>query len=56
MGTKTWITIAIIAAIIIAILGFISAVPFWVTLSCLVAGIAGGFIGYKIKGTFLKKG
>lgn len=49
MTTKRWISLAIVAVVVVGALALIKLFPFWVTLACLVS-LAGGFLaGYLAK-------
>lgn len=49
MTTKRWISLAIVAVMVIGALALIKLFPFWVTLACLVALVGGFVAGYLAK-------
>jgi hypothetical protein len=50
MNTRKWIALGIALIVILAAMALIKFYPLWVTISCLVAFIAGTIAGYVYKG------
>lgn len=55
MNTKRWISLAIVAVVVVGSLGLIKLFPFWATLACLVSVIAGFAAGYLFKRDIIKE-
>ena len=55
MNTKRWISLAIVAVVVVGSLGLIKLFPFWATLACLVSVIAGVAAGYLFKRDIIKE-
>lgn len=51
MTTKKWISLAIVAVVVVGALALIKLFPFWVTLACLVSLVGGFAAGYLAKNT-----
>lgn len=51
MNTKRWISLAIVAVVVVGALALIKLFPFWVTLACLVSLVGGFAAGYLAKNT-----
>lgn len=49
MNTRKWISVAIVAAVVVGSLALIKIFPFWATLACLVALVGGFVAGYLYK-------
>lgn len=49
MTTKKWISLAIVAVVVVGALALIKLFPFWVTLACLVSLVGGFAAGYLAK-------
>lgn len=49
MNTKRWISLAIVAAVVVGALALIKLFPFWATLACLVSLVGGFAAGYLAK-------
>lgn len=49
MTTKRWISLAIVAAVVVGALALIKLFPFWATLACLVSLVGGFAAGYLAK-------
>lgn len=55
MTKKRWISLAIVAVVVVGSLGLIKLFPFWATLACLVSMIAGFAAGYLFKKDIIKE-
>lgn len=55
MTKKRWISLAIVAVVVVGSLGLIKLFPFWATLACLVSVIAGFAAGYLFKRDIIKE-
>ena len=55
MNTKRWISLAIVAVVVVGSLGLIKLFPFWATLACLVSVVAGFAAGYLFKKDIIKE-
>lgn len=55
MNTKRWISLAIVAVVVVGSLGLIKLFPFWATLACLVSVVAGFAAGYLFKRDIIKE-
>lgn len=51
MTVKRWISLAIVAVVVIGALALIKLFPFWVTIACLVSLVGGFVAGYLAKNT-----
>lgn len=51
MTTKRWISLAIVAAVVVGALALIKLFPFWAILACLVSLVGGLAAGYLAKNT-----
>ena len=55
MTKKRWISLAIVAVVVVGSLGLIKLFPFWATLACLVSVVAGFAAGYLFKKDIIKE-
>lgn len=51
MTVKRWISLAIVAVVVVGALALIKLFPFWVTIACLVSLVGGFAAGYLAKNT-----
>lgn len=55
MTKKRWISLAIVAVVVVGSFGLIKLFPFWAILACLVSVIAGFAAGYLFKKDIIKE-